>query len=206
MYEDDDSPPNNSPDKNPGVKGTHDRFARLTVIADILKGEESRKRSVIAAVGLNRLNISCSPRILLRYDFFYKNGVPKWRGTDYYYSRFRPGLGVSILSIIFQLFLTSNKAVLSFLVFLTSLLQYVVQRINHNKDLARIELILVRARKAAWGPKLIPVNGQRKVKVNLGDEHDEDGDVVGSKFLEMVVDDEGVYLVRAGFLKYSILY
>ena len=28
------------------------------------------------------------------YDFFYKNGVPKWRGTGYYYSRFRPGLGV----------------------------------------------------------------------------------------------------------------
>jgi hypothetical protein len=30
-----------------------------------------------------------------RYDFFYKNGVPKWRGTGYYYSRYRPGLGVS---------------------------------------------------------------------------------------------------------------
>lgn len=30
-----------------------------------------------------------------RYDFFYKNGVPRWRGTGYYYSRFRPGLGVS---------------------------------------------------------------------------------------------------------------
>ena len=28
------------------------------------------------------------------YDFFYKNGVPVWRGTVYYYSRFRPGLGV----------------------------------------------------------------------------------------------------------------
>ena len=32
-----------------------------------------------------------------RYDFFYKNGVPKWRGTGYYYSRFRPGLGVRVL-------------------------------------------------------------------------------------------------------------
>lgn len=31
------------------------------------------------------------------YDFFYKNGVPRWRGTGYYYSRFRPGLGVRIL-------------------------------------------------------------------------------------------------------------
>ncbi len=32
---------------------------------------------------------------LSSYDFFYKNGVPVWRGTGYYYSRFRPGLGVS---------------------------------------------------------------------------------------------------------------
>ena len=94
-----------------------------------------------------------------------------------------------------QLTSISYKAVLSFLVFLTSLLQYMVQRINHKKDLARIELILVRARKAAWGPKLIPTGGQRKVRVNLGDEHDEDGDVVGSKFLDMVVDEEGVFLV-----------
>ena len=30
----------------------------------------------------------------IRYDFFYTNGVPKWRGTGYYYSRFRPGIGV----------------------------------------------------------------------------------------------------------------
>jgi len=61
-----------SPDKNPGVKGIHERFARLGVVATILRNKESRKR----------------------YDFFYKNGVPKWRGTGYYYSRFRPGLGV----------------------------------------------------------------------------------------------------------------
>ena len=76
-----------------------------------------------------------------------------------------------------------------------------VQRINHKKDLARIELIIRRARKAAWGPKLIPVNGQRKVKVNLGEEHDEDGDVVGSRFLEMIVDEQGVHLVRMGLRK-----
>jgi hypothetical protein len=81
----------------------------------------------------------------------------------------------------------------------------VVQRINHKQDLARIELISHRARKAAWGPKLIPVNGQRKVRVNLGDERDEDGDVVGPKFLEMVVDEEHVYLVRMVCLNVSCL-
>ncbi len=36
-----------------------------------------------------------SSYLIGRYDFFYKNGVPIWRGTGYYYSRFRPGLGVS---------------------------------------------------------------------------------------------------------------
>ena len=69
-----------SPDKNPGVKGIHERFARLGVIATILRNKDSRKR----------------------YDFFYKNGVPKWRGTGYYYSRFRPGLGVIAFSISFH--------------------------------------------------------------------------------------------------------
>lgn len=33
-----------SPDKNPGVVGIHERFARLGVIAAILRGTESRKR------------------------------------------------------------------------------------------------------------------------------------------------------------------
>lgn len=38
------------------------------------------------------------------YDFFYKNGVPKWRGTGYYYSRFRPGLGVRNVFFSFKLY------------------------------------------------------------------------------------------------------
>lgn len=33
-----------SPDKNPGVAGIHERFARLGVIAAILRNTESRKR------------------------------------------------------------------------------------------------------------------------------------------------------------------
>lgn len=59
------------------MKGIHDRFARLGVIAAILRNGEKRKR----------------------YDFFYKNGVPKWRGTGYYYERFRPGLGVRLIPL-----------------------------------------------------------------------------------------------------------
>jgi hypothetical protein len=33
-----------SPDKNPGVKSAHERFARLGVIASILKNEQKRER------------------------------------------------------------------------------------------------------------------------------------------------------------------
>lgn len=35
-----------SPDKNPGVKGAQERFARLGVIGSILRSQEGRERSV----------------------------------------------------------------------------------------------------------------------------------------------------------------
>ena len=37
---------NCSPDKNPGVKGVQERFARLGVVAAILRSQEGRERSV----------------------------------------------------------------------------------------------------------------------------------------------------------------
>lgn len=84
---------NHSPDKNPGVKGIQERFARLGVVASILRSEEGRERSVSREVTWEYyFGLTCS--LECRYDFFYKNGVPRWRGTGYYYSRFRPGLGV----------------------------------------------------------------------------------------------------------------
>ncbi|KAJ2922087.1 hypothetical protein H1R20_g14997, partial [Candolleomyces eurysporus] len=146
------------PDKNPGVKGIQERFARLGVISGILRNKEKRER----------------------YDFFYKNGVPTWRGTGYYYSRYRPGLGF----------------VLTFLVAVTSLLQYMVQGMNYKRDLARIEHITGKAKAAAWGPKMIPLTGQRKVRVNLGEAHDEDGNVLDSKWIDMVVNGEEVYFLE----------
>lgn len=36
-----------SPDKNQGVKGAHERFARLGVIAQILRNSEGRERYAI---------------------------------------------------------------------------------------------------------------------------------------------------------------
>ncbi|KAI9880415.1 MAG: hypothetical protein M1830_003455 [Pleopsidium flavum] len=56
-----------------------DRFARLGVVANILKGPGRE-----------------------RYDHFLNNGFPKWKGTGYYYARLRPGLG-SVLVGLFVL-------------------------------------------------------------------------------------------------------
>jgi hypothetical protein len=84
-----------SPDKNPNDKTIHERFARLGVVSTILRNKESRDRSfVVSALQLSSSNFNA------RYDFFYKNGVPTWRGTGYYYSRFRPGLGVCFGSLV----------------------------------------------------------------------------------------------------------
>lgn len=52
------------------------------------------------------------------------------------------------------------------LVFLTVLstgLQYVIRHMNYKRDLARIEHIISQARVAAWGPKMLPAGGRRKV-------------------------------------------
>ncbi|CAJ0634373.1 7356_t:CDS:2 [Entrophospora sp. SA101] len=57
------------PDKNPD-RDSKEKFSRLGLIGAILRNSESRER----------------------YNFFLKNGVPKWRGTGYYYNRHRPGL------------------------------------------------------------------------------------------------------------------
>ncbi|KAF6762257.1 DnaJ domain-containing protein [Ephemerocybe angulata] len=146
------------PDKNAGVKGIQERFARLGVISAILRNKEKRER----------------------YDFFYKNGVPKWRGTGYYYARFRPGLGF----------------VFSFLIIVTSGLQYMVQGFNYKKDLARIEQITGKAKAAAWGPKMVPIAGKRKVRVNLGEARDEDGNVLDNRWIDMVVNGEDVYFLE----------
>ncbi|KAG9218985.1 hypothetical protein CCMSSC00406_0001395 [Pleurotus cornucopiae] len=138
------------PDKNPNDKTIHERFARLGVVSTILRNAESRKR----------------------YDFFYKNGVPKWRGTGYYYARFRPGLGT----------------VLGFLVVLTCGLQYIIQNMTYKTHLKRIEKIVQDAQQAAWGAKMIPGEGEKRVKVNLGGpSYDDDGYPIAGKSISMVV-------------------
>jgi len=143
------------PDKNSGVKNIEERFARLGVIAKILRNKEDRER----------------------YDFFYKNGVPVWRGTGYYYERFRPGLGT----------------VLVFLTLVTSGLQHVISQYNRTRDLARIERFVRLAKAAAYGPKGVPVEGKRKVRVPLSEAGPDEPKGSG-RMVDLIVDGTDVYL------------
>lgn len=51
-----------------------------------------------------------------------------------------------------------------FLATITSAVQYLVQRLNYKRDLKRVDEVISQARSAAWGNKLTPVEGQRKVR------------------------------------------
>lgn len=53
--------------------------------------------------------------------------------------------------------------VLMFLVLLTSGLQYLVQKVNYRRDLEKVRQTMRAARLAAWGPKMVPLEGRRKV-------------------------------------------
>ncbi|ORY76637.1 DnaJ domain-containing protein [Protomyces lactucae-debilis] len=67
------------PDKNIGVKNAQKRFERLGLITKMLRTPEVRER----------------------YDHFYYNGFPKWKGTGYFYSRYRPGVGTVLVLLFF---------------------------------------------------------------------------------------------------------
>jgi len=90
--------------------------------------------------------------------------------------------------------------VLVFLTVLSTGLQYVIRHLNYKRDLARVEYIISQAKLVAWGPKMIPVGGRRKVKVNLGGPSrlDEDGNMILGKSIDMVVESTGdVFMLEA---------
>lgn len=95
------------------VKKASERYARLGVIAEILKGPGRE-----------------------RYDFFLSSGFPKWRGTGYYYARFRPGLG----SVIVGLFAFGG-----------GLVHYAAMRVSWQRQRDYAERIIRDARRSAWG-------------------------------------------------------
>ncbi|KAI9923634.1 hypothetical protein ASPWEDRAFT_38379 [Aspergillus wentii DTO 134E9] len=100
-------------DISAAVKEAHERSARLNTVANILRGP-SRER----------------------YDHFLKNGFPKWKGTGYYYSRFRPGLG----SVLIGLFLVFGGGA-----------HYGALVLSWKRQREFVDRYIRQARRAAWG-------------------------------------------------------
>jgi hypothetical protein len=89
------------------------RFERLSLVVGVLRGAERK-----------------------RYDHFLYNGFPSWRGTGYYYERFRPGLG----TVMVGLFL-----------FFGGLVHYVTLYMNYKNHREYVERFIKHARRTAWG-------------------------------------------------------
>lgn len=95
------------------VKQATERASRLNIVADILRGPTRE-----------------------RYDHFLKNGFPKWKGTGYYYSRFRPGLG----SVLVGLFIVFGGAA-----------HYAALILGWKRQRDFVDRYIRQARRAAWG-------------------------------------------------------
>ncbi|KAK9480034.1 hypothetical protein V1514DRAFT_303077 [Lipomyces japonicus] len=110
------------PDKNPSAKAT-ERFARLGVVANILRGSDKE-----------------------RYDFFLEKGFPKWKGTGYYYARFRPGLITVVI----------------FLYAITSVAHYVVLKITAQSEIRRMRQHISDCKLQAWPSGLPPAHFSKR--------------------------------------------
>lgn len=95
------------------AKAASDRFARLGIVTNILRGPGRE-----------------------RYDHFLSNGFPKWKGTGYYYARFRPGL----LSVLLGLFIAVGGGG-----------HLLLLRVNWKQQQAFVNRYIKYARSAAWG-------------------------------------------------------
>ncbi|KAK4132093.1 hypothetical protein BT67DRAFT_407653 [Trichocladium antarcticum] len=98
------------------VKRAEGRQARLSIVADILRGPGRD-----------------------RYDHFLANGFPTWKGTEYYYNRYRPGLGTAM----FGVFLFAGGAA-----------HYIALYMSWKRQREFVERYIKFARHAAWGENL----------------------------------------------------
>lgn len=98
------------------VKAAGDRQARLSIVANVLKGPGR-----------------------VRYDHFLSNGFPKWKGTGYYYDRYRPGLGTVMIGV----FLALGGGV-----------HYIALYMSWKQHREFVERYIKYARNAAWGDNL----------------------------------------------------
>ncbi|KAM0332056.1 hypothetical protein ACHAQA_002325 [Verticillium albo-atrum] len=98
------------------VKVAEDRQSRLSLVRNILSGPDRD-----------------------RYDHFLRNGFPAWKGTNYYYDRYRPGLGTAIFGVFF---------------FAGGAIHYLALYMSHRRQKDFIERYIKFARDQAWGDNL----------------------------------------------------
>ncbi|OIW34422.1 endoplasmic reticulum domain-containing protein [Coniochaeta ligniaria NRRL 30616] len=102
------------------VKRASDRQARLSIVANILRGPGRE-----------------------RYDYFMSNGFPKWKGTEYYYTRYRPGFGTVLVGV----FLFAGGAA-----------HYIALYMGWRRQREFVGRYIKYARTAAWGENSLGVN------------------------------------------------
>lgn len=95
------------------IKEASERQARLSLIANILRGPARD-----------------------RYDHFLANGFPLWKGTDYYYNRYRPGLGTVLVGV----FIVGGGAI-----------HYLALYMSWKRQREFVERYVTFARNTAWG-------------------------------------------------------
>lgn len=109
------------PDKfssNAARKKAEEKYAVLSSVNNILR-DVSRKE---------------------RYDYFLDKGFPKWKGTGYYYSKFRPGLILTVIVIYI----------------LVGVLHYFALKINRRQSFKRIAEYKNQIKNQAWGGSIVP--------------------------------------------------
>ncbi|RIB11059.1 DnaJ domain-containing protein [Gigaspora rosea] len=115
------------PDKNPD-EHSQKLFTLLGSIITILRNSETRDR----------------------YNFFLRNGVPKWRGTGWYYNRYRPGLPGVVVGLLI----------------LSSFVHYLVMWVNFYQEKKRVQYYIQEAREIAWGKRMKKQDTRKRVRVN----------------------------------------
>ena len=98
-------------------KKAADRSARLSLIANLLRDDRRD-----------------------RYDWFLDHGFPSWRGTDYYFERYRPGAG----TVLVGLFL-----------FMGGLAHYGALILSWQRQRQFVENHIKQARKLAYGNSMV---------------------------------------------------
>ncbi|KAI3323486.1 hypothetical protein HD806DRAFT_496837 [Xylariaceae sp. AK1471] len=98
------------------IKKAGERQARLSIVTNVLRGPGRE-----------------------RYDHFLKNGFPTWKGTEYYYSRYRPGLGTVLVGCL----LVGGGG-----------FHYLALYMSWKRQREFVERYIKFARNAAWGDNL----------------------------------------------------